>query len=324
MRHYVVTGACGFIGSRTAEFLLRDGHRVTGIDNLNEAYDNRLKYWRLRQLAGNPNFEHHQLDICDAAGICELFQSLGQIDGVVNLAARAGVRASLTDPISYIQSNVIGTTNVLQACEKCAVEKFVLSSTSSVYAGTEVPYLESHHSSRPLSPYAASKKAAEELAYVYHHIYGLDITILRYFTVYGPAGRPDMAPLLFTRQVAEGRPIRIFGDGSQSRDFTYIDDIAKGTIDALKPLGFEIINLGSDNPVTVMELIHLIEEATDMKAMLQFEAAQRTDVQSTWADVTRAHDLLNWEPETKLRDGISFLARWYYENRDWLRDAVAS
>ncbi len=255
-----MTGCAGFIASRVSEMLLEAGHAVVGVDNLNDAYDPRLKHWRLARLQGRKGFQFHQLDISDLDAVTALFKADAlalddkTIDekpysAVVNLAARAGVRQSLENPWAYYQANCIGTLNLLEACRTFAVKKFLLASTSSLYGRhNRIPFHEDDDTNRPLSPYAASKKAAETLAYNYHYLYGLDISILRYFTVYGPAGRPDMSIFRFIRRIAEGEPIVVFGDGSQSRDFTFIDDIARGTIAALKPLGYEIINLGGDRP----------------------------------------------------------------------------
>ena len=259
---YLFTGCAGFIASKVADLLLAAGHEVVGVDNLNDAYDPRLKQWRLAQLQPRQNFRFHQLDIADRAALEPLFEPAGgqpPFAAVVNLAARAGVRPSVSNPWVYYQANCTGTLNLLEMCRRSGVRKFLLASTSSLYGKhNQVPYREDADTNRPLSPYAASKKAAETLAFSYHHLHGLDISIPRYFTVYGPAGRPDMSVFRFIRRIAEGEPIIVFGDGTQSRDFTFVDDIARGTIAALRPLGYEVINLGGDRVVTLRAVIDQI------------------------------------------------------------------
>ncbi len=269
---YLVTGCAGFIASRVTEMLLDAGHAVAGVDNLNDAYDPRLKHWRLKRLQGRKGFRFYQLDISDGDDVAALFKDSAlapddktvdekPFSAVVNLAARAGVRQSLENPWVYYQANCIGTLNLMEACKNFGVKKFLMASTSSLYGGhNRIPFHEDDDTSRPLSPYAASKKAAEVLAFNYHYLYGLDVSIPRYFTVYGPAGRPDMSIFRFIRRIAEGEPITVFGDGSQSRDFTYIDDIARGTIAALKPVGYEIINLGGGRPVVLSAVIDRISQ----------------------------------------------------------------
>ena len=285
VKRYLVTGCAGFIAARVAELLLDAGHSVVGIDNLNDAYDPRLKQWRLARLQNLRNFRFHRADITDSAALEPLFQQdadsgrrVGQAkrsptnedlaapvadekpySAVINLAARAGVRASVENPRVYYQTNVDGTLNLLDMCRRFGVKKFLLASTSSLYGkDNPVPFREDADTNRPLSPYAASKKAAETLAFTYHYLYGLDVSIPRYFTVYGPAGRPDMSVFRFVRRIAEGEPIVVFGDGSQQRDFTYVDDIARGTIAALRPCGYEVINLGGDRPVRLWAIIDQI------------------------------------------------------------------
>ena len=260
MPTYLVTGAAGFIASRVSERLAAAGHRVIGLDNLNDAYDPRLKQWRLERLMRLPNFVFHRLDVSDAASMERVFNG-EECEAVINLAARAGVRQSVETPGVYLETNATGTLNLLECCRRHGVKKFLLASTSSLYgAHNPMPYREDADTNRPLSPYAASKKAAEALCYSYHHLHGIDVTVVRYFTVYGPAGRPDMSAFRFVQWISEDRPVVVYGDGSQSRDFTYVDDIARGTIAALKPLGFEVINLGSDRPVVLMDAIRKLLE----------------------------------------------------------------
>ena len=251
----LVTGAAGFIASRVCARLHAEGHTVTGLDSFNDAYDIRLKDWRWAQLEKIDAIALHRLDLGDTAALQHLFEAQS-FDAVINLAARAGVRASVENPAVYVEANVAGALNVLEMCREFGVKKFVLASTSSLYGRDHAtPYREEMNTDRQLSPYAATKKAAEAMAYTYHFLHGLDVSVLRYFTVYGPAGRPDMTPLRFTQRISEGQPITVFGDGSQSRDFTYVDDIARGTISALRPVGYDIFNLGSDEPLKLSAMI---------------------------------------------------------------------
>lgn len=320
MSTYILTGAAGFIGSRVADLLLEDSHRVIGIDNLNDAYDVRLKQWRLERLVKQPNFVFRQIDISDRAAVQSTFDEFGseKIDGVINLAARAGVRTSVENPWIYFDANSTGSLNLLDQCRERNIGKFILASTSSLYgAHNPMPFTEDADTSRPLSPYAASKKAAETLAYTYHYLYGLDVTVLRFFTVYGPAGRPDMSLFRFVQAVSEGKKVPIYGDGQQSRDFTYVDDIARGAIAALKPLGYEVINLGSDGPIVLAEALATVEEFVGKKAIIDRQAAHKSDVRATWANIEKAERLLGWRPRVDVREGIRQLVDWYNENRGW-------
>jgi nucleoside-diphosphate-sugar epimerase len=321
MAHYLITGAAGFIGARVSQHLLEAGHMVTGFDNLNEAYDPRLKEWRLRQLTDRAGFRFQQLDIANRQALEAAWHELPQVDGVLNLAARAGVRPSVDNPWLYYDANVTGTLNVLECCRHAGVGKVVLASSSSVYgAGSALPYPEDAKTDQPLSPYAASKKAAETLAYTYHCLHGLDVTVFRYFTVYGPAGRPDMSPFRFVQWISEGRPVTVFGDGRQRRDFTYVDDIAAGTIAGLRPLGYQILNLGSDRPVAILDLIGLIEAETGCRAQLAFQPAHPADVPATWADIRQAAAYLGWRPHTSIEAGVRELVGWYQANRAWAHE----
>ncbi len=325
MACYFVTGVAGFIASKVAEVLLSDGHTVVGVDNFNDAYDVRLKHWRLGQILGKAGFAFCRMDICDRPGLQALFRDQlartgSPFDAVINLAARAGVRQSVENPWVYYETNVVGTLNLLELCREYGVPKFVLASTSSLYGNSNpLPFREDANTDHPLSPYAASKKAAEVLCHTYHSLYGIDITILRYFTVYGPAGRPDMSLFRFVQWITEGRPVAVFGDGTQSRDFTYVDDIARGTVAALKPMGCEVVNLGSDRPVVLMDAIRLVEELVGAKAKLEFSPRHPADVPATWADITKAKQLLGWRPQTEFQDGLSRLTRWYQAERAWAR-----
>ena len=317
MAHFLVTGAAGFIGARTSEFLIQDGHTVTGVDNMNEAYDPRVKEYRLRRLKERPGFTFHRLDISEKSVIDHLRDQ--QFAGVINLAARAGVRTSVKDPWMYVESNMIGTLNMLELCRQTGTKKFVMASTSSIY-GEDPPYPtpESASSSEPLQPYAASKKGAEAMAHAYHHLYGIDVSVVRYFTVYGPAGRPDLSIFRFVQWISEGKPVHVNGDGEQSRGFTYIDDIARGTILALKPIGHEIINLGGHEVITINNLVRLIEEIVGKTATVEHGPPDLADMRSNWADITKAGELLGWEPQFNLRSGIKKLVEWYNAERDWV------
>ncbi|MBC7105107.1 MAG: GDP-mannose 4,6-dehydratase, partial [Firmicutes bacterium] len=264
-------------------------------------------------------FQFHRLDITDRAALYNVFNP--QLGAVINLAARAGVRQSVVNPWVYFETNVIGTLNLLELCREFGIRKFVLASTSSLYgAENPRPFREDANTDGPLSPYAASKKAAETLCYTYHYLYGLDVTVLRYFTVYGPAGRPDLSLFRFVQWITEERPVFVYGDGTQERDFTYVDDIARGTVAALKPMGYEVINLGSDRPVVLMDAIRLIEELVGKKARLEYRPRHPADVPATWADIAKARRVLDWQPQVRLEEGLRRLVEWYQINRRWTRE----
>ena len=317
MAHYLVTGAAGFIGARTAEMLIEQGHTITGVDNLNDAYDVCMKEHRLRRLRALPAFDFHKLDISDRTALA----GLPAFDGVINLAARAGVRASVEDPWAFVQTNIIGTLNLLDLCRVRGIRKFVLASTSSIYgANAPIPTPETADSDHPLQPYAASKKGAEALAHSYHSLYGLDVTVVRYFTVYGPAGRPDMSMFRFTRWISEGQTLQLYGDGEQSRGFTYVDDIARGTIAALRPLGYEIINLGGHEVVSMNVLIRRLAGIIGRQAIVEHLPPNLADMLTNQADVRKAQTLLDWQPQVDLQEGLVKLVEWYRTERDWVKD----
>ena len=321
MSHYLVTGAAGFIGARTSQMLIEQGHTVVGIDNMNDAYDPRMKDYRLKKLQAMEGFTFHKHDISEKSAI-DLFKN-EKIDGVINLAARAGVRYSVENPWVFLESNVTGTLNMLEVCRQFGCKKFILASTSSIYGeNPEYPTPETASSSEPMQPYAASKKGAEALAHSYHHLYDIDVTIVRYFTVYGPAGRPDLAIFRFVKWIIEGEPIRINGDGKQSRGFTYVDDIARGTIAALKPLGYEVINLGGHEVISINGLVDLVEDLTGKKANVQYGPPNLADMFMNQANVTKAREMLGWDPQVNLREGIGNLIKWYYAERDWAKDIL--
>jgi nucleoside-diphosphate-sugar epimerase len=331
MGHYFLTGVAGFIASKVAEFLLAGGHTVVGVDNLNAAYDVRLKHWRLAQLEGRPGFEFHRLDVTNREELRELWEVRGIVpfDAVINLAARAGVRQSVENPWIYFETNITGTLNLLELCREFGVRKFVLASTSSLYGASNLrPFREDANTDGPLSPYAASKKAAEALCYTYRYLYDIDVTVLRYFTVYGPAGRPDMSLFRFVQWISEGRPVTVYGDGTQSRDFTYVDDIARGTLAAVKlrfsdgaqQSEYEVINLGSDEPIVLSEAIRLVEKLVGKKAKLEHKPRHPADVMATWADISKAARLLDWRPRHSFKDGVAQLVAWYQANQEWAKD----
>ena len=321
MSHYLVTGAAGFIGARTSQMLIEQGHTVVGIDNMNDAYDPRMKDYRLKKLQAMEGFTFHKHDISEKSAI-DLFKN-EKLDGVINLAARAGVRYSVENPWVFLESNVTGTLNMLEVCHQFGCKKFILASTSSIYGeNPEYPTPETASSSEPMQPYAASKKGAEALAHSYHHLYDIDVTIVRYFTVYGPAGRPDLAIFRFVKWIIEGEPIRINGDGKQSRGFTYVDDIARGTIAALKPLGYEVINLGGHEVISINGLVDLVEDLTGKKANVQYGPPNLADMFMNQANVTKAREILGWDPQVNLREGIGNLIKWYYAERDWAKDVL--
>jgi nucleoside-diphosphate-sugar epimerase len=322
MTRILVTGAAGFIAARTAELLLEAGHEVVGVDDLNEAYDPRLKQHRLDRLTRQGGFRFHHLDVSKREALSALDGE--RVDAVLNLAARAGVRASVENPWIYVDTNVTGTLNLLEWCRTHDVGKFVLSSTSSVYGGSDATvFREDQHTSRPISPYAATKKAAEALCHTFHVLHGLDVSVLRYFTVYGPAGRPDMARFRFLRGVRESEPITVYGDGSMARDFTYVDDIARGTIAALRPLGYEVVNLGGEKPASVNELVVTIEQALGRKAERRSVPPHPADVPRTAACIDKARQLLGWEPRVALAEGVARTAAWYEAERSWAKEIVA-
>lgn len=317
MRKYFVTGCAGFIGAYVVEQLLADGHAVVGVDNLNDAYDQRLKDWRLDRLEAHEAFTFKKVDIVEQEAL-QVAWGERDYDGVVNLAARAGVRPSVRMPRVYYETNLLGALNVLDLAKEHGVPKIVQASTSSLYGlNNPRPYKEDADTSQPLSPYAASKGAVESLCHSYAHLHDLDITVLRYFTVYGPAGRPDMSIFRFVQWIAEGRPLILYGDGQQERDFTFVEDIARGTVAALRPAGYEVINLGGDRPVSINSLIKMIEARLGKEAVIEQHDPAPGDMPATWADISRAREVLDWQPEMKLEQGLDLTVAWYLQERAW-------
>lgn len=317
--NYLIAGCAGFIASRVAEKLLYQGHRVIGVDDLNNYYDIRLKEWRLKKLQSSEAFTFFRENVADYPAMERLFRNY-KLDAVLNLAARAGVRASVEDPWTYYDTNVTGTLNLLECARQQDINKFVLASTSSVYGNTPTPFKVKNYTDTPLSPYAASKKAAETLCHTYHYLYGLDISIPRYFTVYGPAGRPDMSYFRFILTIERGQPIDIYGDGKQARDFTYIDDVAEATIRSLELPGYNIFNVGNDRPIELLKMIRILEELLGKKADLNFLPRHPADNLITWADLTETGALLKWKPAVRIEEGLEKVVKWYFENKQWLQN----
>jgi nucleoside-diphosphate-sugar epimerase len=312
-----VTGCAGFIASRVVKFLLDDGHDVVGIDNMNDYYDVSLKQYRLEQLQASDRFTFYHDDIEDQKALKKIFDAHA-FDSVVNLAARAGVRYSMVNPTVYMTTNAMGNLFLLEAMRERGIKKYVLASTSSLYAGQKMPFVETLAVNTPRSAYAVSKKSAEAMAYSHHLLYGIDVSVLRYFTVYGPAGRPDMAIFRFVKWIDSGTPIQLFGDGTQSRDFTFVDDIALGTIAAIKPVGYEIINLGGGNqPVSLRAIIQKMESLLGKKASIVNHPFHKADFRTTWADISKADRLLDWRPTVSLDDGLAQCVQWHHENLPW-------
>jgi UDP-glucuronate 4-epimerase len=313
-----VTGAAGFIGMHVAERLLARGDEVVGIDNLNDYYDVGLKRSRLARLEPQKGFRFEKLDVADAAAMGALFAA-GGFDHVVHLAAQAGVRYSLENPAAYVHSNVVGFLNVLEGCRGLKVRHLVYASSSSVYGGnTRMPFSERDSVDRPISMYAATKKADELMAHTYSHLHGLPATGLRFFTVYGPWGRPDMALFLFTRAILEGRPIKVFNDGRMRRDFTYVDDIAEGVLRVLdKPsaeaVPHQLFNIGNHAPVELLEFIAMIERKLGRSARKEFLPMQPGDVPATYADVEALRAWTGFSPRTSVEEGVGRFVDWYLD-----------
>ena len=308
----LVTGGAGFIGSHVSERLLAEGHTVAIIDELNDFYSPASKRENLAAIARGGKIRFFENDICDEAAVERIFDEV-QPDAVIHLAARAGVRPSLEAPLLYESTNVRGTMVLLEASRKRKLGKFVFASSSSIYGVTNtVPFREDDYNNLPISPYAATKLAGEKICFTYSHLYGLPIVCLRFFTVYGPRQRPDLAIRKFTKMIDEGRPIPVFGDGSSGRDYTFVEDTVQGVIAALKhPCSYEIFNLGNSHPVDLNTLISTIENAVGRKAEIQRLPMQPGDVPITFADISRAQQILNYRPATPFAEGIEKFVAWY-------------
>ena len=310
--NFLVTGGAGFIGSHVCEHLLQAGHSVWAFDDLNDFYDPRLKQANVRDIQSLAKpFEFVQGDLVDSAAVEEIMASV-RFDQIIHLAARAGVRPSLQDPVLYQRVNVEGTVKVLEAARKHSVKKLIIASSSSVYGvNSKVPFAESDPIFHPISPYAASKLACEALGHVYHHVYGMDIVMLRFFTVYGPRQRPDLAIRKFAELIRAGQPIPVYGDGSTARDYTYISDIMQGVMACTeKAFGYEVFNLGESDTVKLSRLIELLELALGRKAQLEPLPTQPGDVPLTCADVSKARRALGYQPAVKIEKGIGLFVEW--------------
>lgn len=331
----LVTGAAGFIGSHVAHILLDRGDDVVGIDNLNNYYDPSLKMARLSSLTPKAGFSFHKVNIADEDALSKIFKT-EKIDRVINLAAQAGVRYSLKNPQAYIESNVKGFINILEACRHNEIKHLVFASSSSVYgANTKTPFSVSHSVDHPISLYAATKKSNELMAHTYAHLYRLPVTGLRFFTVYGPWGRPDMAPFLFTKKIIEGTPIDVFNHGNHARDFTYIDDIAIGVVKSLDNIAvpnpdwdsanpdiatshapYRLFNIGNNKPEKLMYFIESIEKAVGKTAIKNFLPMQPGDVQTTYADISGLEAAINYRASTNIDVGIQKFVKWYRDYYD--------
>lgn len=312
MKRVLITGVAGFIGSHLAEVLCGRGDAVIGVDSFNDYYDPAIKRRNINALANAASFTLYEQDICDEAGLRDIFEK-ARPDVVVHLAARAGVRPSLEDPNLYHRVNVIGGQHILDACHDFKPSHLVFASSSSVYGGSiDVPFKETDPVMRPISPYAATKRMNELQAHVYHHLYGLRVSMLRFFTVYGPRQRPDMAIHKFTKMILEGKPIPMFGDGSTRRDYTYIEDIIQGVVQCVDtPFGYEIFNLGESHTTSLAELIALIEKHTGKAAVIEKKPLQPGDVEITYADIDHARELLGYAPRFSMDEGIARFVAWY-------------
>ncbi|MCU0799745.1 MAG: NAD-dependent epimerase [Candidatus Thermoplasmatota archaeon] len=315
MPKILVTGSAGFIGFHVSKYLLERGYAVIGYDNLNPYYDPSLKRARLKMLKRYPTFTFHKADLRNRKRLFSVFED-NHLDKVCHLAAQAGVRYSIESPHTYIDSNIVGTMNILEACRQFKVKDLVYASSSSVYGGNEkTPFSEEDRVDDPISLYAATKKSNELMAHVYSHLFGLNTTGLRFFTVYGPYGRPDMALFKFAKNIIEDRPIEVFNYGNMERDFTYIDDIVKGTVAALdRPFKYEVFNLGNNKPIKLTYFIELIEQHLGKKAQRQLLPMQEGDVPRTCADIDHAKELLGYDPKVSIEDGVSNFLKWYLDH----------
>ncbi|MGE0592983.1 MAG: NAD-dependent epimerase/dehydratase family protein [Vicinamibacterales bacterium] len=317
MSHVLVTGGAGFIGSHLTDALLRQGCRVTAIDSFDPFYPREVKERNIEAHRPNPAWRLVEADIRDLSALRANLD--GGFDAVVHLAARAGVRPSIADPVGYLDVNVVGTQNLLELAREWGTPQFVFASSSSVYGvNPRVPWRESDAVLQPISPYASTKVSGELLGHVYSHLYGIRFIALRFFTVYGPRQRPDLAIHKFARLLLAGRPVPLFGDGTTRRDYTYIDDIVQGIVGALRYTGspYEVINLGNNETVTLLDLVRGLEHALGVQAAIEWLPEQPGDVPQTWASVDRARSLLGYDPRTSYAEGVVAFA-------DWLRTKAA-
>lgn len=311
----LVTGCAGFIGSNLTDRLLSNGYKIIGIDNFNDYYDPKIKDLNIRKALTNNNFKLYRADILNFSKVFDIFEK-EKPDKVVHLAARAGVRPSITDPLLYTKVNVSGTVNLLKLSYEFGIKMFVFGSSSSVYGNSpKIPFKEDDLCQNIISPYGASKRSAEFFVESFHHNFNLKSIVLRFFTVYGERGRPDMAPALFANAILENRPICRFGDGGSMRDYTYVGDIVEGIIKTVEAdLDFEVINLGNNSPITLNDFIAKIEKITGKRAKIKAESVRAGDAQKTWANIEKARDLLGWEPRVSLDNGLSRYIKWLQQN----------
>lgn len=320
MKTYLITGGAGFIGSHLADRLLAEGNKVVVIDNFNNFYNPKIKENNVKHNLNNPNYKLERIDIRNGEEVDRVFAE-NKIDNIMHLAAMAGVRPSIENPVLYQEVNCVGSQNILEAMKKHNVKNIVFASSSSVYGNTKtVPFKETDIVDFAISPYAATKKANEVMTHVYHKLFGFNVIMLRFFTVYGERQRPDLAINKFTRLIMEDKPIPVFGDGTTSRDYTYVKDIIDGITKSLKYVEenedvYEILNLGESEPVTLNEMIETIEQALGKKAIINRMPMQPGDVNRTYADITKAKNLIGYNPQTSFKEGIENFVKWYKENK---------
>ena len=317
--NFIVTGAAGFIGYHTAKKILESGNSVIGIDNINDFYDIKLKNERIKSLEQFEKFAIIKIDLKNKKDVLELQNSLPNISSIIHLAAFAGVRTSITDPWSYQDNNVNATLNLLELCKIVNIKNFSLASTSSVYGDNKsIPTKESDTSSFPLSPYAASKISAELLAFTYNYHFDINVAILRFFTVYGPFGRPDMVIFKFIKSILDNKPITIYGDGNQTRDFTFVTDVANALIKSINQKGFEVYNVGGGRAISVNNLVKLIEKYLDKNAIINNIERDPSDIEHSLADITKIKNKLNWDPKYNIEKGVIETGKWFLENQEFI------
>ena len=320
MKNYLITGAAGFIGSHLADQLLKLGHHIIAIDNMIENYSLKLKEDNIKKNLKNKNYQFYRIDIRNKDNLQQLFKH-EKIDVVIHLAGLAGVRKSIDNPIIYEEVNCIGTQNILECMKEHNIKNIIFSSSSSVYGNrTEIPFKETDRTDMQISPYAATKKADELFLYVYHNLYNINTMILRFFTVYGPRQRGDLAISKFVKAILENKPIEMYGDGSTSRDYTYIDDIIDGILKSIKYVEtnnnvYEVLNLGNSNPIKLKDMIRTIEIAINKKAIIINKPMQQGDVNITYAQIDKAKKLIQYEPKTDFITGINLFVKWFIQNK---------
>tara|TARA_B100000945_G_scaffold320217_1_gene329584 strand:+ start:451 stop:1434 length:984 start_codon:yes stop_codon:yes gene_type:complete len=319
--NYLVTGAVGFIGYHTSKRILENSttDKVYGIDNINNFYDVKLKKARLADLEKHPNFKFHKFDLTQKKEIESNYSFFKNIEAVIHLSAYAGIRTSIIDPWSYQDNNVNATINILEMCKNLNISNFILASTSSVYGDNKsLPTKETDQNSYPLSPYAASKISAELMTYTYHYHFNINSAILRFFTVYGPFGRPDMVIFKFMKSILDDRPITIYGDGEQTRDFTYVTDVADALISSSKIKGYEIFNIGGGNAITVNKLVKVIENFLNKKAQIKYVPRDPSDIEHSLADITKIKSNLKWAPQNDITKGVFETGKWFLNNQTFI------